>query len=386
MNDRLSSFLNASRWIAAFLVMIGHVRHLALVEYKDAIHRTPLVKAVYFITGFGHEAVMVFFVISGYLVGGLTITRYRNRGFDLGNYASHRASRIYTVLVPALLVGGLLDLVGIAYFNGSGLYTTAGKFSTASLNFSIADNLNATTLLANIAMLEGIVATRLGSNAPLWSLVYEWWYYVMFAAAMVLFTAKTAGPRVGSAIVLVAAAVLLPNALLLWGIMWLVGIGTAIYAETKHWTPPSWSGFVVLAGVLIASRLSHSSEATDAKGGWLSWSRDFSVAVAFAFAMLACKRATKPLPLKRSHHALADFSYTLYLTHFPMFVFIMAATRELVGVPFLQQPTMIAYAYLALICLALVIYAWAFSRLTEAKTVQVRKTLPSLMGRDKRPR
>jgi peptidoglycan/LPS O-acetylase OafA/YrhL len=375
MNARLSSFLNASRWIAAFLVMIGHVRHLALVEYRDATVRTPIVKGVYFITGFGHEAVMVFFVISGYLVGGFAITRYHQKGFSLSTYVLHRFSRIYTVLVPALAVGGLLDLIGVSLFNESGLYTVSGKFSTASLNFSIARNLSLTTFLANIAMLEGIATARLGSNAPLWSLVYEWWYYVMFAAAMVGLTTNKAGIKIFAAIAFAALAVMLPNALLAWGVMWLVGVGTAVYAETRRRTPAPWLGLVVLMAALVASRLSHSSEATDADAGWVSWTRDFGVAVAFAFAILGCKRGTKSLPFTRVHEVLADFSYTLYLTHFPMFIFVMAAFRDFLGIGFLQQPSMIAYGYVSIICVIVVIYAWLFSRLTEAKTGRVRKAI-----------
>jgi peptidoglycan/LPS O-acetylase OafA/YrhL len=381
MNARLSSFLNASRWIAAFLVMIGHVRHLALADYRDVLVKTPLAKAAYFVTGLGHEAVMVFFVISGYLVGGLSITRYRKRGFDLENYTIHRTSRIYTVLIPALLMGGLLDWVGVAFLNNSGLYTAAAKYSAASLNFSIASNLNVSTLLANLAMFEGVAAERLGSNAPLWSLVYEWWYYVMFAAAITIITSANAVLRIISGICFLALAFLLPHALIFWGAMWLVGVVTALYAETKMWSVPAWLGLLVFGLALTASRLSHSSETTDALAGWGAWGRDFGLAVAFAFVTLTFNKAEKPLPFARGHEALANFSYTLYLVHFPLFIFLMAASRDLLGVPFLQQPGLGAYLYVAVISAAAVLYAWLFSLLTEAHTGDVRRFLSALVPR-----
>ena len=90
----VSTFLNISRWVAAFLVVIGHIRHLLFVDLKYVEHKTLFIKGMYFFTGFGHEAVIVFFVISGYLVGGITLERWRLNGADLASYFSARFSRI----------------------------------------------------------------------------------------------------------------------------------------------------------------------------------------------------------------------------------------------------------------------------------------------------
>jgi peptidoglycan/LPS O-acetylase OafA/YrhL len=75
LSETLSSFLNFSRWSAALLVLVNHARHLILVDLEEVKQQTLFVKALYFVTGLGHEAVVIFFVISGFLVGGVTLDR-----------------------------------------------------------------------------------------------------------------------------------------------------------------------------------------------------------------------------------------------------------------------------------------------------------------------
>lgn len=75
-NDRMgsgyASFLDLVRWVSAWLVFFQHLRDPILIGYSDlpAQQRTPLVSAFYYVTGLGPAAVTIFFVISGYLIGG----------------------------------------------------------------------------------------------------------------------------------------------------------------------------------------------------------------------------------------------------------------------------------------------------------------------------
>jgi len=70
MSSQLSNTLNFLRWFAALMVVVGHLRSFLFVEYNLVEHKTIFIKLFYFITGFGHQAVIIFFMISGYLVGG----------------------------------------------------------------------------------------------------------------------------------------------------------------------------------------------------------------------------------------------------------------------------------------------------------------------------
>jgi peptidoglycan/LPS O-acetylase OafA/YrhL len=115
MNSGTSDFLNTSRWIAAFFVVLGHVYHISIADYRHVAQPNLLLRGVNFFGEFGYTAVIVFFVISGFLVGGQAIVNFKRKGFNVTDYFVHRFSRIYTVLIPALIVGLTLDWLGIVF-------------------------------------------------------------------------------------------------------------------------------------------------------------------------------------------------------------------------------------------------------------------------------
>ena len=65
--------LDLLRAAAALLVMIGHVRNLFFTDYSQVVNCNWLIKSIYFLTGLGHESVIIFFVLSGLLVGGKVV-------------------------------------------------------------------------------------------------------------------------------------------------------------------------------------------------------------------------------------------------------------------------------------------------------------------------
>lgn len=66
----ISSFLNFMRWISAVLVFFHHYRNHLFVSYDLLEKKTIFAKIFYFITLLGHEAVIIFFILSGFFVGG----------------------------------------------------------------------------------------------------------------------------------------------------------------------------------------------------------------------------------------------------------------------------------------------------------------------------
>ena len=65
--------LDVIRALAAIEVILSHLRGFIFTDFGQLMHANILVKAFDFITGFGHQAVVIFFVLSGYLVGGSII-------------------------------------------------------------------------------------------------------------------------------------------------------------------------------------------------------------------------------------------------------------------------------------------------------------------------
>ncbi len=377
MSPILSSFLNFSRWLAALLVVIGHVRHLVLVDFKQVEQKSLFCKMLYFVTGLGHEAVVIFFVISGFLVGGVTLDRWSTQGPKLRSYAVARISRLYTVLIPALLVGFALDFIGLHWFNKSELYSASAQYHTISLNFVIASALDIRTFVGNILMMQGILTPTFGSNGPLWSLAYEWWYYCIFALVAAAITGK-GNSRIGYATLAGAMAVLLPEKLVLWGTIWLLGLAASLWIKYRAFRPHPILGNCIFLFAIIFSRLSHNTDnVANHEAMFTEFVRDFSLGVAYTLAVVGVSRMTGVATWHNCNKWLAEFSYTTYLVHFPMVLFIVAIGYQVFGLEFQVQPTTLGLLYLLGINVAVYLYCFAFSVLTERHTHIVRVKLDS---------
>ena len=75
--------LDLLRGLAAFAVLLFHVRAASFVEYHalPGNEHSILVKIFLLLTRFGGEAVFVFFSLSGFLVCGQIIRRLRTAAF-----------------------------------------------------------------------------------------------------------------------------------------------------------------------------------------------------------------------------------------------------------------------------------------------------------------
>ena len=98
MRRETSVYLDLLRFTAAFVVVLGHFG-------------TQLVSAgiLWQMRRYGEPAVLLFFVISGYVVSFVLWSRHPSGA----SYFVNRASRLYSVVVPGLLLIFLLDYVGM---------------------------------------------------------------------------------------------------------------------------------------------------------------------------------------------------------------------------------------------------------------------------------
>ena len=144
------SKLEALRGLAAAYVLFSHLFTQRVLE-KTSIAGFPF--------RFGQEAVMVFFIISGFVIYLSIVTSNQNSFFE---YFVKRFRRIYPIFLLALVVSVL---------------TCSADEPT----------LNISTAIGNLFMLQdfeygkpGVWFSPLGGNSSLWSLSYEWWFYMMF--------------------------------------------------------------------------------------------------------------------------------------------------------------------------------------------------------------
>lgn len=360
-NPQISVFLALSRWVAAALVVLFHI-HLMILA-PAAAGEPAYAYAVYVLSSFGTDAVMVFFVLSGFLVGGASLAKSRSGSFDFLDYAAHRSARIYIVLIPALLLTVVADRFGIWETADSPYYVWI---------FGLHHGTSLPILLGNLAMLAEIRVPDFGSNAPIWSLANEAWYYVLFALGLYAFLSKDWRQRAFVGVLTAFVVVVVGKSVLLLGLAWAAGVVVWAKADVlKRWAPPVSIGFGVFAASLAASFRIRGHDGMAAYYG-----ADAAVAAGFIVLLLSVIRSdTLRIPFPRFHARMADFSYSLYLTHFPIVLLLVAVLQPRLGLPFKGQVTGAALLVFLICTVGSYAVALGSYALFERRTPALRQTL-----------
>lgn len=314
-----SVHLDALRGIAAIGVCLSHLRDVFFLDYPHVSHHTALMAILYLATGLGHQWVMVFFVLSGYLVGGSVLRAHAARRWKWRTYLFQRLTRLYIVLVPALVLGGLIDVIGLHVFGTHDIY--GGAMGNHTITFAVKSHLGFATLLGNYAFLQTILVPTLGSNGPLWSLSNEFWYYIAFPALFFMLLPGVAlRRRLLHLVLFVAVLLLVKPQIALLGFVWLMGVWIPYLpripaANTVLRRTLMFFALAVLAGTLAWCKVAH----------W-RWS-DYVLGVAVTFLIYIvrhCSAAHVSGLYARVARQISGSSYTLYLTHLPMLVLFAA--------------------------------------------------------------
>lgn len=387
-NPGLVSVVDLLRWLAAVEVVIGHARFALLKGYGLLTPaETPLwVKGWYFVTGYFVEAVLVFFVLSGFLVGGMACARLSRRQFDPASYAVDRFSRLYTAFLPALLLTVLVTAIGTHWFGATGLYDgTNPTFAQKDTAIVFAANTGWTVFAGNAAMLQFYLVEPYGSNPPLWTLSSEFWFYVVFGLAATAGMVRGLKRYAACGAALVAAVALGPMFWLYLG-MWLIGVVAAVLRPPR--LPLAAVALVLLAAILLFRRYADAQLApTDA----VRFGIQYGICLATGMLLLGLRgrELRWAHPLARVNKTIADFSYSLYLIHFPLLILLIAALGKLTGNPgfvggFAPTDPIALASYAAELILAFG-GAWLFAQATERQTWKVRAWLKRQLVARPRP-
>ena len=217
--------LDMARGLAALLVFFGHLRGFVFYPYDQLTNRGLLETAIWTVTGLGNQAVMIFFVLSGFLITRSIVLDDRRGRFSWQTYLIKRLSRLWVVLIPCLIMTCFWDNLGISlsgqdFYDGR-LYATYN--SGPDLATGGAD-LTLSTFIKNLFFLQTIVAPTYGSNSPLWSLANEFWYYLMFP--LIFVSIRRRGNwlvRAMSFSLFLAACAFVGDSIALAGLIWLAG-------------------------------------------------------------------------------------------------------------------------------------------------------------------
>ena len=110
---RTSVHLDWIRGVSAVAVMLYHLRGLFFVDFPFLEKQSLISAGLYAITGYGHQAVMIFFVLSGYFIGDSVMNSIGKQQWTWRKYLLNRLTRLQVVLFPALVLGAIWDQIGM---------------------------------------------------------------------------------------------------------------------------------------------------------------------------------------------------------------------------------------------------------------------------------
>lgn len=351
-------WIDAMRFIAAFLVMFCHSKNDFFMNYDKlpADEQGPVAFVFYVLTRLGPEAVFVFFIISGFLVGGIGIERIFRGTFRLGDYAVNRTVRIGLPLVAAIVLYGIVTLVTPSQWNWL-------------------------TALGNLLSLQCILCDSLVS--PFWSLSYEVWFYVVLFALALAFSNKY---KVWGFLLFVLCCLVYTRMNPLYLLYWLMG-AVAWLCRPKR---PS-RRILVLSLVMTVATLGLSQMTSESHAMPMNIGMSRTVAtvlMCFSFALLTQQivlfspsfvpgRLNVTWKTERLFSRLADFSYTLYLTHRIVFLVVFEYIFEK------YQGTLCPRDLLhySLLVIATLVIAWLISLVSEKHTAPVRRWIKARLFR-----
>ncbi|MGH8582143.1 MAG: acyltransferase family protein [Gammaproteobacteria bacterium] len=312
MTPAVSLYLDLVRFFAAFVVLLSHFGYARISGGEYLVFRR-----------FGSDAVVLFFVLSGYVIAYVAAQREHN----LREYTVSRLARLYSVALPALVVTVVLDQIGQRidpghykgwWYAGDG---PLGRF------------------LANLFFVNQLWfnSVRPFSNGPYWSLGYEFWYYALFGIAYYL-----RGRR--RALLLVLAGLVIGPKVLLQLPVWLLGVWT--YHYNRRSVVPPWLASVLFLAPFVVYPVIKTTGWDIAVREWtlavlgpdfvlkqLRWSDEFVISQAYAVLIAMNFVGAQALGerlggvlrrIERPIRYWAGFTFSMYLFHYPLLQFFAA--------------------------------------------------------------
>jgi peptidoglycan/LPS O-acetylase OafA/YrhL len=308
-----SLYLDFVRCVAAFAVFLEHVASYPFSR-PTPTSTHPLLA---FFGSYGNSAVIVFFVLSGYVIAYVVSTRERTAWA----YSVNRISRLYSVVLPALALTCAFDALG-QWVNPDFYAIRTVLWKPASWQ-----GYTSSLFFVNEFQAFDLNGAVPGTNAPFWSLSFEATYYIV--AGLVLFAPLRYALPLALVVLGLAGrtiAALLP--------LWVLGFWLYKYGARLAERVPLARTLLVLSSVAIMAFPQFPSFATLANfGAYFPWGHgpynrnlllDYATALAFAVQLVAARRvfshmhAPRPRPrLERLIRWLGATTFPMYAMHYP---------------------------------------------------------------------
>jgi peptidoglycan/LPS O-acetylase OafA/YrhL len=315
------------RGLAAIAVLVTHVVviYVARITGSDR----PLFYGAEILA---RHAVLVFFLLSGYLITVSILLNIKKNGrFDGVHYLTSRIARIYPPLCGAMLI----ILVAWAVIHVSGL-PGAAQYGLPTDKYIETDSFSVTVVdfIRALLMQDGLLTT----DSPLWSLYAEFHIYLIAMLGAMAHCARGTWRYVW----LCLGAVLFAIWSYLWvwfifyALIWALGALAAI-ANNR------------VERVRVATRLSAGAAIVSviALAGWLAVAQDHDAfvvnrppllpgfvvqalcSVCYAYLLFSSNALNRVMP--QALATTGDFSYSLYVIHYPLLLLGLSLTQNWMG-------------------------------------------------------
>jgi peptidoglycan/LPS O-acetylase OafA/YrhL len=325
--------LDALRGLLATYVVLGHARWLLWAGHKSwmAQPHSLWVKALVYASSslrYGHEAVMVFFVLSGFFIhfrAAEKLAEGRTPTMNTLEFFKRRADRLLPPYAFALLLTLALDGIGRIFFPL--LYNAATGDALLDAQMGGNGNFSAAAVLPALLVLPHSLGVNFGTNGPLWSLGYEVVYYALYPAWLAARRAGAVAAYGGAMIFAIAISFFVKfdffRSVLIHYPIWIAGAGLAEMLLKRRFPIGCIAAALVTLAAFSAAQVQPPAAvliALYSLGG---------AAAVCAFALLP-----EVVRTTRAHAWLESLglrSYTIYVCHFPMLAFLSAWSFQKLG-------------------------------------------------------
>lgn len=345
-----SEYFDFFRGLSAVLVLLSHICQIFWNKYFQDEMLNSIVNAISGI------AVMVFFVLSGFLI---STTIYRNlvknnfKCFDSKRFIIDRLVRLY----PPLLFTFILMCL---------IYFVSMQMGLEGARMTIEWN----NLIGSMFFLQNFysyIQIPL-MNGPLWSLSWEFWYYI-FALLLVLTIKKSWHYFFYLILLFVLAAYSLRGLEFFSGlVVWCSG-SLAFFLYQLGWGSKKYHQMLTLVALSIGLGISYFFFTTDIQSNIFTGGKKYVAGLTFSliivWILIQKKEASfiQKNILFRFFKRSSSYSYTLYIVHFPILYFIYLAFN-------MSGMTDVQLMFMSVISMFFsILFSAFFSRFLEAKEV-----------------
>lgn len=298
--------------------MLGHINQALIGPTYD--------KASPYLGLLAQSAVMVFFVLSGFLIEksiSRNVDRHHGR-FAFAQYLGDRVIRIWPPLLLSVTLMVGLSIIGPCFFHSGSREFLAGH-SLMRQAFTY----DSMQVVGAALTLNGFFTDTPDANGPLWSLSIEVWYYLLAAIVAV--------PRgwwklMAVPVVVALFAIAWNNDQFFYYLpVWWIGYLLALLHDRASIPPVRYVWCALVLCMLAAIAFGARSVMLGTSAGFEreSWHFliFFNVATGFACCSLLALLLQGSVAVSTIFKPVAAYSYTLYIIHVPVLLFVFGITQ-----------------------------------------------------------